>query len=51
MDCALRVEADGTWRYDDRVRDRRFTVVAEELGIALASGFIDHEGMPSPWGP
>jgi hypothetical protein len=34
----------GAYRYDDRVRDRRFLVVDEERGIVLAGGFIDHEG-------
>jgi hypothetical protein len=43
MGCADQFR-QGAYRYDDRVRDRRFTVVDEELGIALASGFIDHEG-------
>lgn len=34
----------GQYRYDDRLRDRRFPVVDEERGIVLAGGFIDHEG-------
>jgi hypothetical protein len=34
----------GTYRYDDRLRDRRFLAVDEERGIVLAAGFIDHEG-------
>lgn len=34
----------GAYRYDDRLRDRRFIAVDEELGIVLAGGFIDHEG-------
>lgn len=34
----------GWYRYDDRLRDRRFVVVDEERGIVLAGGFIDHEG-------
>ncbi|HTQ35877.1 MAG TPA: hypothetical protein VMH77_02475 [Steroidobacteraceae bacterium] len=34
----------GQYLYDDRVRDRRVTVVDEERGIVLAGGFIDHEG-------
>lgn len=34
----------GAYRYDDRVRDRRFLAVDEERGIVLAGGFIDHEG-------
>ncbi len=34
----------GQYRYDDRLRDRRFLAVDEERGIVLAAGFIDHEG-------
>jgi hypothetical protein len=34
----------GQYRYDDRLRDRRFLAVDEERGIVLAGGFIDHEG-------
>jgi hypothetical protein len=34
----------GAYRYDDRVRARRYMVVDEELGIVLSAGFIDHEG-------
>jgi hypothetical protein len=34
----------GAYRYDDRLRDRRFVVVDEERGIVLAGGFIDHSG-------
>jgi hypothetical protein len=34
----------GQYRYDDRLRDRRFIAVDEERGIVLAGGFIDHEG-------
>jgi hypothetical protein len=34
----------GQYRYDDRLRDRRFMAVDEERGIVLAGGFIDHEG-------
>jgi hypothetical protein len=33
----------GVYRYDDRVR-RRHTMVDEERGIVLSSGFIDHFG-------
>lgn len=43
MGCADQFR-QGAYRYDDRVRARRFPVVDEELGIVLASGFIDHEG-------
>jgi hypothetical protein len=34
----------GEYRYDNRLRDRRFPVVDEERGIVLAAAFIDHEG-------
>lgn len=34
----------GQYRYDNRLRDRRFPVVDEERGIVLAAAFIDHEG-------
>ena len=34
----------GQYRYDNRLRDRRFLALDEERGIVLAAGFIDHEG-------
>jgi len=34
----------GQYRYDDRLRARRFPLVDEEKGIVLAGGFIDHCG-------
>jgi hypothetical protein len=34
----------GNYRYDTRLRARRFTLVDEERGLVLASGFIDHAG-------
>jgi hypothetical protein len=34
----------GNYRYDDRLRDRRFPLVDEERGVVLAAGFIDHSG-------
>ncbi|WP_428027897.1 hypothetical protein [Altererythrobacter sp.] len=34
----------GWYRYDDRLRGRRFPLVDEERGIVLAHGFIDHCG-------
>lgn len=34
----------GYYRYDDRLRARRFPLVDEERGIVLAAGFIDHCG-------
>jgi hypothetical protein len=32
----------GLYRYDDRVRGRRFELVDEEHGIVVATGYIDH---------
>lgn len=34
----------GLYRYDDRIRDRRFMLVDEERGLVWVSGFIDHSG-------
>ena len=34
----------GNYRYDDRLRARRFPLVDEERGLVLAFGFIDHSG-------
>jgi hypothetical protein len=34
----------GNYRYDTRLRARRFPMVDEERGIVLAMGFIDHSG-------
>ncbi|MEO6187131.1 MAG: hypothetical protein ABIP38_12400 [Steroidobacteraceae bacterium] len=34
----------GVYRYDDRLRARRYPLVDEERGIVLAAGFIDHSG-------
>ena len=34
----------GNYRYDDRLRDRRYMMIDEERGIVLAAGFIDHAG-------
>lgn len=34
----------GQYKYDDRLRDRRFPLVDEQKGIVLAAGFIDHSG-------
>ena len=34
----------GQYRYDDRLRDRRFPLVDEDKGVVLAGGFIDHMG-------
>ncbi|PQA86586.1 hypothetical protein [Hyphococcus luteus] len=45
--AALGCEAQfkrGQYLYDDELRARRFPLVDEELGLVLASGFIDHAG-------
>ncbi|MFM5953440.1 MAG: hypothetical protein ACKOPE_03960 [Novosphingobium sp.] len=34
----------GIYRYDDRLRGRRFPLVDEERGLVFAFGFIDHSG-------
>jgi hypothetical protein len=34
----------GNYRWDDRLRERRFPLIDEERGLILASGFIDHSG-------
>jgi hypothetical protein len=34
----------GNYRYDTRVRDRRFFLVDEERGLVMTAGFIDHSG-------
>jgi hypothetical protein len=34
----------GNYRYDTRVRDRRFFLVDEERGLAMTAGFLDHDG-------
>jgi len=43
LGCAQQFKL-GNYRYDDRVRDRRFLLVDEERGLAMAAGFIDHAG-------
>lgn len=43
MGCAEQFRL-GAYRYDDRLRGRRFIAVDQEQGIVLAGGFIDHEG-------
>jgi hypothetical protein len=35
----------GNYRYDDRLRARRFPLVDEERGLVLAAAFIDHSGV------
>ena len=34
----------GHFKFDDRLRDRRFPLVDEAKGLVLAGGFIDHTG-------
>jgi len=34
----------GFFRYDDRLRDRRFLLIDEERGLVLASALMDHAG-------
>ncbi len=34
----------GYYRYDDRVRDRRYPLVDQERGLVFAAMFIDHSG-------
>jgi hypothetical protein len=34
----------GNYRWDDRLRDRRYPLVDEEKGLVLAASFIDHSG-------
>lgn len=34
----------GLYRFDDRLRGRRFPLVDEERGLVLAAAFIDHSG-------
>jgi hypothetical protein len=43
MGCAEQFKL-GNYRYDDRVRDRRYPLVDEERGLVMAGGFIDHAG-------
>ncbi|MGD0957578.1 MAG: hypothetical protein ABR953_12225 [Candidatus Acidiferrales bacterium] len=34
----------GNYRWDDRLRDRRYPLIDEAKGLVLAGGFIDHAG-------
>jgi len=43
LGCAQQFKL-GNYRYDDRVRDRRFFLVDQERGLVMAAGFIDHAG-------
>ena len=35
----------GNYRWDDRLRERRYPLVDEELGVVLSTAFIDHAGL------
>ena len=41
--CAAQFKL-GIYRYDDRLRARRYMLVDEERGLVMAAGFIDHSG-------
>jgi hypothetical protein len=43
LGCAAQFQL-GLYRYDDRLRARRFEVVDEERGLVMAAAFIDHAG-------
>ncbi len=43
LGCAQQFKL-GNYRYDDRVRDRRYFLVDEERGLIMTAGFIDHAG-------
>ena len=43
LGCGQQFEL-GWYRFDDRLRGRRFLVVDTERGLVMAAGFIDHEG-------
>ncbi len=43
MGCAEQFKM-GFFRYDDRLRDRRFPLIDEERGLVLSSALMDHAG-------
>src|SRR5690606_4770175 len=43
LGCAEQFEK-GYYKFDDRIRGRRFPVVDVERGLVLGAGFIDHFG-------
>ena len=43
MGCAEQFRM-GFFRYDDRLRDRRFPLIDEERGLVLSSALMDHAG-------
>lgn len=46
--CAAQFKL-GIYRYDDRLRARRYMLVDEEKGLVMAAGFIDHAGRLGPY--
>ena len=44
LGCAAQFKL-GWYRYDDRLRARRFLVLDEARGLIMAAGFIDHAGL------
>ena len=43
LGCAAQFRT-GNYRYDDRLRSRRYVLVDEERGLVMAAAFIDHAG-------
>jgi hypothetical protein len=43
LGCAAQFKT-GAYRYDDRLRSRRYMLVDEERGLVMSAGFIDHSG-------
>jgi hypothetical protein len=43
LGCAQQFKL-GNYRYDTRVRERRFFLADEERGLVMTGGFIDHDG-------
>jgi hypothetical protein len=43
LGCGQQFEL-GWYKFDDRLRGRRFLVIDRERGLVMAAGFIDHEG-------
>jgi hypothetical protein len=46
--CAAQFKL-GIYRYDDRLRARRYMLVDEARGLVMAAGFIDHSGRLGPY--
>ncbi len=43
LGCAAQFRT-GNYRFDDRLRSRRYMLVDEERGLVMTAGFIDHAG-------